>query len=125
MEIDLHDRGHGRLCRSSSRDPPGLRHRAAIELKRPGAGDPSVAKDMRGLGAGSEAAALSCQHLPPANAQRLRIRRCGAAAAVFRASACRRVREQIGRVERQIAVLSKELDDAGLDVSERSELHLR
>jgi hypothetical protein len=37
----------------------------------------------------------------------------------------RRVREQIGRLERQIAVLSKELDDAGLAVSERSELQLR
>jgi hypothetical protein len=37
----------------------------------------------------------------------------------------RRVREQIGRLERQIAVLSKELDDAGLEVAERSELHLR
>jgi hypothetical protein len=37
----------------------------------------------------------------------------------------RRVREQLGRLERQLAQVSKELDDVAVDVGERAELNLR
>ncbi len=36
----------------------------------------------------------------------------------------RRVREQLGRVERRLAALSKELDGAGADHADRPELYL-
>lgn len=36
----------------------------------------------------------------------------------------RRLREQLGRVERRLATLTKELDDAGVDGADRVEPHL-